>query len=659
MGTAPYMSPEQARGLPVDERTDVWAFGCVLYELLTGKRAFPGETVADTLAVILRGEPDLSLLPAGMPPGIVDLLRGSLRKDSARRLAGVREARLEIEKALAPDETPPVFRTRLVQVTSAEEVEEFPTFFPDGRHIVFSRGDGGLRRLVRLDLASGAEEALTTGRSDDIQPDVSPDGRTVVFVRARAAGNRLEPNDVFGAYEGGDVWALDLETRREIRLTEGAFNPSTSPDGARIAFDASWAGPRRLWTADARGRNPEQATRDESEAIAHIRPRWSPDGRRLVFQNIERTKLDVRVVDLETKSLTWITNDLSLDLQPAWEPSGSAIVFSSQRSGGLNLWRLPIGGSGRPGGRLQQLTTGAGQDVSAAVSRDGRRIAFTVLRQNAELWRLPVDPTNGRPAGRPEKVVAGTRESSRGCWSPDGALVAFNSDRSGEMNLWLLDVSSREVRAVTRGAGGDYQPRFSPDGARMAFFSCREGPPDIWTVNLDGSGLTRLTANGAVNVNPVWSPDGRHLAYMSDLGGRLEVWLMEADGRGQRPLTDSGVMGHFLLFTRDSRHIVFRCPSSPPRTMRVSVDGGEAEPVGDVRGGAHMSFSPDESRIADVVAHKTVWISPLVEGLPEEVFSFDDPDARIDYPQWSPAGTSLLFDRVRPRGGDIWMLESG
>jgi Tol biopolymer transport system component len=145
---------------------------------------------------------------------------------------------------------------------------------------------------------------------------------------------------------------------------------------------------------------------------------------------------------------------------------------------------------------------------------------------------------------------------------------------------------------------------------------------------------------------------------MSDLGGRLEVWLMEADGSRQQPLTDVGVMGHFLLFTKDGRHIVFRCPSGPPRTMRVSVRGGEAEPLGDVRGGAHMSFSPDASRIADVVAHKAVWISPLAEGSPEEVFSFEDPDVRIDYPQWSPAGTSLLFDRVRPRGGDIWILES-
>jgi TolB protein len=545
-----------------------------------------------------------------------------------------------------------------VQVTSAEGVEEFPTFEPGGRRLVFSRDEGGLRRLVRLDLETGEEDALTRGGFDEVQPEVAPDGRSVYFVRSGEPGVRLEPNDVFGVHERGDLWLLDLETRREARLAERAFNPAVSPDGARLAFDASWGGPRRLWIADPRGRNPRQAADDATEAVAHVRPRWSPDGAKLVFQNIERTKFDVRIADLGGGGLTWVTNDLALDLHPVWHPSGREIVFSSQRSGGLNLWSVPVDATGAPCGRFRQLTTGAGQDLGAAFSRDGRRLAFAVLRQNAELWRLPVAPETGRPAGPAEKVVAGTRESSRGCLSPDGALIAFNSDRSGDMNLWLFDSARRAARQVTRGPGGDYQPRFSPDGGRLAFFSCRAGQPEVFTVRLDGSALERLTCNGAINVNPVWSPDGTRIAYMSDVGGRLEVWIMGADGSAARPLTDVGVMGHFLLFTPDGSHVVFRCPSNPPQTMRVSVEGGEAVPIGDVRGGAHMSFSPDASRIADVVAHKTVWISPLAGGAPEAVFAFDDPDVRIDYPVWSPDGRSLLFDRVAPRGGDVWLLEA-
>ena len=166
-----------------------------------------------------------------------------------------------------------------------------------------------MRRIVLRDLRAGEERLLTDGHADDIQPDWSPDGQAVVFARAREPGRKLEPMDVFGAWEGTDLWRVDLATGKETRLVENGANPSFSPDGKRIAFDASWAGPRRIWLADERGTNPQQTTSDASEAVLHVRPRWSPDGARLVFQNIERTKFDIRVVDLASKRLTWITND--------------------------------------------------------------------------------------------------------------------------------------------------------------------------------------------------------------------------------------------------------------------------------------------------------------------------------------------------------------
>jgi Tol biopolymer transport system component/tRNA A-37 threonylcarbamoyl transferase component Bud32 len=654
VGTPAYMAPEQVRGLAVDGRTDIWALGCVLFEMLTGRRAFDGETPSDCLASVLMSEPAWSFLPDDAPVAIRDALRRCLEKDAARRPA---QARVLSATLTLPDmDAAPAFK--LVQATSAEGVEEFPCFSPGGERIAFSRDEGGIRRLVSLDLESGEETALTSGGFDEIHPDWFPDGRTLYFVRAREPGNKLEPGDLFGSYHGGDIWALELETGRETRIAENAANPVVSPDGARLAFDASWAQPRRLWVTDIRGRNPRQASADVSEAVVHVRPRWSPDGRRLVFQDIEKTRFLVRVADVETQRLTWVTNDVYLDLCPVWSAAGDAILFSSQRSGGLNLWKLRVDSDGRPAGRLRQITTGPGQDVGAAVSRDGRRVAFTVLRQNAALWRLPVDPTNGRQAGAPEKVVAGTRENTRGSYSSDGSDIVFSSDRAGEMNLWILDLVNRKVRPVTRGPGGDYQARFSPDGRRLVFFSCRDAGPDIYSVERDGSGLARLTDNGAINVNPVFSPDGRSIAYQSDLGGRMEVWLMDAEGRDQRPLTDVGVRGHFLLFTRDGRHVIFRCSSDPQRTLRAPVVRGEPEPVGDVRGGAHMSLSPDEGRIADVVEHKVLWISPLDDASePEEVFAFDDRDVRIDYPVWSPDGRFILFDRVLPQGGDIWLLE--
>src|SRR5262249_18612388 len=280
------------------------------------------------------------------------------------------------------------------------------------------------------------------------------------------------------------------------------------------------------------------------------------------------------------------------------------------RSGGLNLWRVPVTAGGERAGLLQQVTTGAGPDIQAALSRDGRRIAFTILRQNADIWRLPVSPETGRPAGEPGKLIATTREDSRGAWSADGKSIFFNSDRSGEMNVWVHSLESGSAQPLTRGPGGDFQPVPSPDGRRIAFFSSREGSVDVWLVASDGGRPRRLTRGAAINVNPAFSPDGRSIAYMSDEGGRLEVWVMGAEGGGARRLPDVGVMGHFLQWTSDGRSIVFRCPSGTPRTMKVLASGGEPQDLPTVVGGAHMSFSPDESRILDVLAHKSMWVSP-------------------------------------------------
>ena len=696
LGTPSYMSPEQARGRPVDKRADIWAFGCVLYEMLAGRRAFEGETFTDTLADILDREPDWARLPRATPEAIRRLLERCLEKDPSRRLRDAGDAGLEIATALSsrrdgvspaprrgrvapsktsrwpglarsigslfstvrarPESPVPFSPPRLSQITFAEAIEEFPAWSPEGKRLAFCRETGGVRKIFVKDLETGQESALTRGGSDDIQPDWSADGLLLLFARSRQSGRRLEPVDVFGAYEGVDLWSVELSSGMETLLVENVANPCHSPDGRRMAFDASWAGPRRIWIADERGRNPQQATSDTSEAVAHTRPRWSPDGSRIVFQNIERTKFDVRVVDLASKSLTWVTNDYVQDICPAWSASGF-VYFTSYRSGGMNIWRVPVTARGEPVGPLQQLTTGAGQDVGVAISRDGRKLAFSILRQNADIWRLPVSAATGQPTGPPEKVIATTREDSRGAWSADGTRIAFNSDRSGEMNIWLFSTADGSVRQLTRGPGGDFQPSFSADGGRVAFFSSRAGSVNIWTIDAAGGKPDRLTRGPSISVNPAFSPDGRSIAYMSDEGGRLEVWVMNADGGNPRPLTRVGVMGHFLQWTADAEWIVFRCPSGKPRTMRVRVSGDEPQEMPEVLGGAHMSFSPDQTRIMDVVAHKTLWVSPLAGGSPEKVFEFEGPDSRIDYPRWSPDGRFVLFDRFRPRGGDIWLME--
>jgi len=661
VGTAGYMSPEQIRGLTVDPRSDVFAFGSVLYEALAGVGPFAARSAIETMSGILAIEPvPLSERRSDVPAELQRIIRKCLRKDPRERYQSMEDVRVDLSDFVEDaDGSRLKVAARLIQVTFARRVESFPAFSPDGARVVFSRDLGDGRKLFVKNLETGEESRLTEGDTDDIQPSWSPDGAAILFLRGRS-GKWLEPGDVFGANVEGDVWLLDVSTKTSRLLLQGADNPSWSPAGDRIAFNAGWSGPNRIWICDSRGRNARQVTTDSSEAVDHIRPRWSPDGRMLVFQYMERTKHDIRVVDVATGRHHPVTSDHVQDVMPVWSPCGRWIYFSSYRTGGINLFRVRVDETGVPLGALEQVTTGAGHDVQADIFGTDRRIVFSILKQNPNVWRLPVDPATGAPKGDPEEVTSTTKEDSRGAWSAEGGRVAFNSDRSGTMNIWVRSLDTGAERQVTRGPGGDFQPNWSPDGKALVFFSIRSGTVDLWRVSVPGGELERLTDGESIDINPFHSPDGRHIAFHSDRDGRLELWVMERDGANLRQLTRCGVGGHFLRWSNDGRSIFFKCPTSTTKNVyKVDLEGGEPVPFASVPGGSHLSFSRDQSLIMDVVNHKSIWVAPAAGGEPRKVFEFEDPESRIDYPVWSPDGQWVLFDHFRPEGGDIWLLEGG
>jgi len=338
-------------------------------------------------------------------------------------------------------------------------------------------------------------------------------------------------------------------------------------------------------------------------------------------------------------------------------PSGRFIYFSSLRGGGLNLWRVAVSESGEPRSPPEQLTTGAGDDLEPSIAPDGKRLAFSIFRIEADLWRLPLDPATGKTTGQPEPVIATTRVESRGAWSPDGRTIAFNSDRNGDMNLWL-HVEGETDRQLTSGPGGDYQPNWSPDGKVIAFFSSRSGQNDIWTVQVADTALKRLTSDTGIHINPFFSPDGKHIAYHEDRDGRFQLWVMNADGSNPHQLSSDGAAGHFMRWSADGKSVIIRAePPGGTQILAVNVETGAVERLPDVAGGSHMSFSPDHSLVLDVKGHKTVWITPMKGGSPYQIFEFPDPAIRIDYPVWSPDGHFALFDHDAPHGGDIWLLD--
>ncbi|MEP6745166.1 MAG: hypothetical protein ABJB33_06680, partial [Gemmatimonadota bacterium] len=696
-----YMSPEQAAGeQQLDGRSDLYSLGCVLYEMLAGEPPFTGATAAAVVSQHLAAEaPNVSATRPGVPASVGAIIARLLAKDPAARFPDAAQLVAALDRALTPSATGvagqggtaarPQRRAVIVtlvtlvtlsvmlglgyvqrqrratasaapaitlrQVTFSAEVEVYPALSPDGARLVFSRDMGGIRQLFLINIADGAESRITRDSSDNIQAAWTPDAGGVVFVRARRPRARLEPGDVFGEFSGGDIWRRDLATGVEERLVEDGYNPSVAFDG-RLAFDARRAGTRRIWIADQQGRNVQQLSLDSSEAVAHVAPRWSPDGKHIVFQKIERTRFDIRIMDVATRESHDVTNDAYADIQPAWDPSGRAIWYTSNRAGGYNIWRMPVRSDGTPAGLPVQMTTGAGPDVELSVPAAGARMAFTVLHLNADLWRLPVAPRTGRPTGAPKPVVVTTREDSRGAWSPDGRSIAFNSDRGGDMNIWIHSLADGTDRQLTRGPGGDYQPRWSPDGKRIAFFSARAGNADIWSVDVDSGTPVQLTTSAWLDINPSWSPDGSLIAFHSDREGRLELWVMNADGSAPRQLTPNGAgVGHFLPWSPDGKYIYLRNGDAAGTPSRIAVADGAMEPF-PVRGGSHMSLAPGGSLVADVSGHRQLWVSP-VGGTPYPTFAFEDPDVRVDYPVWSPDGRWILFDRTKPEGGDIWSME--
>jgi Tol biopolymer transport system component len=346
-------------------------------------------------------------------------------------------------------------------------------------------------------------------------------------------------------------------------------------------------------------------------------------------------------------------------MDPVWAADGSHIYFASSRGGGLNLWRIRVTAAGLAAGSPEQLTTGAGDDIQPTLSPKGDRLAFAVRGINSDLWRMPLSPTTGQPSGPPAPVVMTTRVESRGSWAPDGKSIAFNSDRLGEMNIWLRSLTDSTERQLTRGPGGDYQPNWSPDGRTLAFFSARSGNADIWAVTVADGKLIQLTHDRETDTNPFYSPDGKQIAFVSDRDGRAEIWAIGADGANPRRVTSIGVGGHFLRWTPDGQSIVFRAETGAQiQIYRASLRGGALTRLPDVASGAHMSFSPSRSFILDVKGHKALWIFPVTGRPGQQIFAFPNPEIRIDYPTWSPDGRWVLFDRAAPKGGDLWLSEA-
>jgi Tol biopolymer transport system component len=679
VGTPGYMSPEQARGKDVDQRTDIWAFGCVLYELLTGKRAFQGETIPHTIEAVLEREPDWQALPAKTPAKIRDLLRQCLQKDAGRRLNAIAEARETIEKAqrgwsrwrvamiaaaalallaagaawvLKP--TPPAaVRAEFSRVTSQPGVEWFPSLSPDGKWLVYAADSGLANRRIYLQSVN-SQNALDLTRdstADDDQPAFSPDGERIAFRSSR---------------DGGGIFVMGRTGDAARRVTRMGFNPSWSPDGTQLAFTTANVGlypqnpgaGNELWTVAVSTGETRRLLNEDA-----VLPSWSPHNQRIAFTRGMGSGAQGGVWTIPAKggTATPVTGDPARNWNPVWSPDGKYLYFVSDRSGTMNLWRVPIDeASGKTLAEPEPITTPATYLAHPSLSADGKRIAYSSVLIAANIQQLTLD-TSIAIKGDPAWVTSGSRLWSTPDPSPDGEWVVFYSLTQPEGQLYVSHPDGTGLRQVTNDMAVDRAPRWSPDGKWIAFFSNRSGRLALWKIRPDGSELQQISEGGG-GYYPTWSPDGSRIAALYGLEGpqdKQAVWIFDPNRPWKQQTAE-------VLPTLDGSPVPFAATS-------WSADGERLAGMLDDRGhggiatyslrshkyesltdfGQWPAWLPDNRHVLFVADGKAFFVFDTRSKQVRKIFSVTR-DV-IGPPRLTRDGTKAYFSR-RVTESDIWLL---
>jgi len=623
LGTAAYMSPEQARGRPVDKRTDIWAFGCVLYEMLAGRPAFARQTLTDTLAAVVEGEPDWGAVPDSGPAPVLRLMRRCLDKDQKQRLRDIGDARFEIEAARTASastitEVPPrrwsarlpwlvaaamsivaLVSTasawlvpaasvapaaprfsRIVPVTTGPARELGPAISPDGKWIAYISDSGG-RPDVWVKFVAGGEAAnLTASAGIDVSVttgigglDISPDG-TRIAVMARTRGSSAS----FA------TWEIPAPLRGVPRklLDDGFLGMRWAPDGRAITFiRAGAAAGDALWVADAEGTNRREILSARDGVHVHWL-NWARDGFIYFIRTITTiANLDhaeIYRINPRGGSPEPVVSTLRRAMYPVPMPDGLGLIYSaSPRGVDLGLWwRLLQGGDAQP------LTIGTGDFAEPRISADGRMLVATRFEVRQALTRVG-----------------------------------------------LMQAEYGHMTTLTNGYNGDLDPSVSPLGDRLVFSSSRTGDRHIWTARMDGSDARPLTSGSALDDRPTISPDGRQVAFNSDRDGRRGIWVISADGGSPRKLTDASTTGG-LSWSRDGRRVVYAAGAgSWPGLWSVSLEDGQVQRIATSGAVSEPVWNP----IRDLIAY----MEPATSGVGFTGLAFVDSAGRRQYPTLPPA----------------------
>ncbi len=688
------MSPEQARGDVVDKRADIWSFGCVIYEMLTGTPVFGGRTTSDRIAATLERDPDWKALPGATPGSVRRLLQRCLEKNPRRRIRDIGDAFLELEEsAIGVPEALPTERadprsdrfvwpfavavlavvvlgiavarpfwtqstrapsfSRVIQIGDGQASESGPAISPDGKWIAYLSDVRGPTDVWVRFLGGSDPINLTASTTLEIQNRVdlgglaiSPDGSSIAFDAGATKGT---PAPDF------DAWVVPAPLggapRKIVKLGRAV---RWSPDGTRIVFirPGSSAGDA-LFIARSDGGSPKEVVPVRGGMHIHW-PVWSHDSRYIFFNysisTANREPAEIYRVAADGGPIEPVVTSLRRAVFPLPTPDGAGLIYAANPTGvDLALWWRPLD---RP--QPMRLTTGVGEYAEPSMTADGRTMISTLVRYRQTLTAFPISSTPSSP----RQITDGSTGDFDPTLSPGGDRLVFSSSRSGFRNLWTARPDGTMARALTSGNAFDERPAFSPDGQRLAFVSDRGGQPGIWVMSADG-GIPEQVIKVRVIDRLVWSPDGHQVVYATAVEDLPILQSVDvADGTVQRIQTPRGAVGPFSL-ANDTIGYLEPIPggAGTPNVKRVAFGRTNGEPVpADVLRGLNLAngfavISPDGRRLAAVVdpggATGSIWVAELNSGTSFEKVTDLPSDVRTRGATWTSSSDALIVGTIQ------------
>jgi eukaryotic-like serine/threonine-protein kinase len=518
VGTTRYMAPEQARGQAVDARTDVWAMGVVLYELVTGRPPFTGETRSDVLAAILDRDPRaLAEIDPQTPRELQRIVGKALNKDPEERYQVMKDLMLDLKAlrsdlaglsssgaatfagrpprriggrplALAgllllvltgtaawwltrrsdqPAMTTAVANRPLTRLTFGEGLQLDPTFSPDGRFIAYASDRSGNFDIWVQPVTEGEPVQVTRSPAHDMQPAWSPDGRTIVFRSER---------------DGGGLYTVPALGGIERQVASFGLYPTWTTDSREVQFRSGTAPGEGLWSMRMHqvaldGTPPRELLRDFLREGTWFWIAPHPDGRISAWGHHRHRGQGFYTVDPGGKTVTVSRIAPGLPVAPValgpdrgrflWHPAGSALLVQTQVSQVYNLWKVHVNPESLEWMAAERLTTGAGADVLGALSADGAKLAFGTHRESSRLWLFPLD-VGGRSLGAGEPLTEDGAEAPHATFSPDGQWIGYNLTRQGtsRTETWITSLGDRRSEMIATGSA---YPVWSPDAGSLAY----------------------------------------------------------------------------------------------------------------------------------------------------------------------------------------------